>query len=307
MKYFRLVSSFRPEITYAETNAAPIEAWERKLIWQQENTIHFCINTDADMVIETQDKTIPFNRYDVAAFLPDRNYVLRPSNGKCVAANTLYLIGVEIPKCHYERCDAHRIRSLLDADNKAELLGWVLLPERMHLNGGQYKSAEKMVKSIVDHFANSDASESEYMLCIAKWFELTAVLDQCVRDRVLCQRANSTENRPNVDYYVNKAKNYIEKNYANRITIPMIAKSVGVSPNYLSTVFKEGTGDTIVTYINSVRMLRLRELLQYGDNQSFEDMCCIVGISDERYARRLFKKYFGVSVQYCKQQKEDQC
>jgi len=305
MKYFQLMSSFRPEIKYVDINAAPIKAGEEKSIPQQENIIHFCINTGAELLLETQGKTHLFNRGDVVVLLPDRSYVLRLSNEKSAMINTLYIVGVEMPQCYYARCDAHQIRSLLSGSNKAEARGWVLLPEHMHLSGTWYTSAEKLMRAIVSHYADAGTLESEHVLCIAKWFELIAVLDQCVREQVCHYYTNNAEKQPHVEYYVHKTKKYIEGHYAQRITVPIIAKSVGVSPNYLSAIFKKGTGDTIVSYVNYFRMLRLQELLQNNENQNLGDICCLVGIDDERYARRLFKKYFGVSVRHYKQQRED--
>jgi len=39
-----------------------------------------------------------------------------------------------------------------------------------------------------------------------------------------------------------------------------------------------------------------------GDMRNFPEICAEAGMSDIRYAQRLFKKYFGVSMHRCRQQ-----
>ena len=85
--------------------------------------------------------------------------------------------------------------------------------------------------------------------------------------------------------------------FCERITIDQIAKSVNLSSNYLSVIFKKTTGNTIIHYVNSLRVLKIRELLLQNNKITLSDICSQIGISDTRYVQRLFKKYFGVSMQ----------
>lgn len=303
MKYFQFVSSFRPEIKYAGATTASIDNMGKRFVDPRRNTIEFCVNnTDIDLLIQTEEETIAFGYHDFVVLFPDKKYSIHPVNQQeHFDINALYIIAAELTECQYMHFDTQQIRALLSVTDKVEAGRWILLPERMPLNENQYIKVTRLMRTIINHYGNAAASESEYVLCIAKWFELAAILDQSVRLETRQKPISGSYKKPNVDYYVGKTKKYVERHYAERITIPEIAQGVGVSPNYLSALFKEGTGDTIITYINHFRMLRLRELLQNNTDQSFEDLCNRVGINDERYARRLFKKHFGVSIQRYKQ------
>ncbi len=303
MKYFQFVSKFRPEIKYARATTALIDNKGKIFADERRNTIEFCVNnTDVDLVIQTEEEIIPFKHYDFVVLFPDKQYSIRPERPQSDnGGNALYIIAAELAECQYMRCDTNQIQTLLSDADKTEAARWILLPERKNLNESQYRKVAKLMRTIINHYDYASASQSEYVLCIAKWFELAALLDQSVRVELCNKPATGEKLKASADYYVCKTKKYIERHYTEHITIPEIAQDVGVSPNYLSALFKEGTGDTIITYINHFRVRRLCELLQNDANQSFEDLCNTVGINDERYARRLFKKFFGVSIQRYKQ------
>ena len=155
------------------------------------------------------------------------------------------------------------------------------------------------MRAIVNNcFKNSVA---EKLRCLANWYELTALLDLYVRSET--ERIYSFQDtfRPTTDYYTHKAKKYIADHYPEHITVPTIAQHLEISPNYLSKIFKEGTGATVINYLNFYRVQRIREALCHDGQRNLEEICARNGISDTRYARRLFKKYFGISIQRCLQ------
>ncbi|WP_152391965.1 response regulator transcription factor [Paenibacillus guangzhouensis] len=87
---------------------------------------------------------------------------------------------------------------------------------------------------------------------------------------------------------------YIESHYQDKITLEMIADHVNFSENYLCRVFKEQVGTSLITYINNVRMNKAAELIMQGSNY-MKEISAMVGISDQFYFNRLFKKHFGIS------------
>ena len=87
---------------------------------------------------------------------------------------------------------------------------------------------------------------------------------------------------------------YIESHYQDKITLEMIADHVNFSENYLCRVFKEQIGTSLITYINNVRMNKAAELITQGSTY-MKEVSALVGISDQFYFNRLFKKHFGIS------------
>ena len=95
--------------------------------------------------------------------------------------------------------------------------------------------------------------------------------------------------------YVNRATAYIQQNFTNcRLQLNQISRKVNVSPNYLSSVFKELTGQTITQFVLQLRLNRACELLEKG-NYTLQDIAAQAGFSDAQYFSRMFKKQFGIS------------
>ena len=98
---------------------------------------------------------------------------------------------------------------------------------------------------------------------------------------------------------------YVKANYAQKITLDDIARHVFLSRSYLSSIFKEETGDSLFAYINKVRISKSKMLLldsavnlvdvlrQKGIRLT--DIAQLVGFEDQSYFTKVFKKATGIS------------
>lgn len=78
------------------------------------------------------------------------------------------------------------------------------------------------------------------------------------------------------------------------LSIDMIAKQFGFTPNYLSTLFKQKTGQTLNNFIIYTRVEIAKNLLLYTNLKIYE-ICDRVGIHDPNYFSDLFKRTVSVS------------
>ena len=92
-----------------------------------------------------------------------------------------------------------------------------------------------------------------------------------------------------------KAREYIDNNFANSdISLFSTAAYVGISPNHLSTVFVQETGENYVEYLTRVRIEKAKQLLKSTAMKS-ADIAPEVGFNDPHYFSHLFKKTTGLS------------
>lgn len=94
--------------------------------------------------------------------------------------------------------------------------------------------------------------------------------------------------------YVRAASRYIEENYEHRISIPEIARALPINDKYLSRLFKQKTGQTILQYISSLRLRKAIYLLR-ETNLSISEVGMRIGFEDARGFARLFKKEYGMT------------
>lgn len=86
--------------------------------------------------------------------------------------------------------------------------------------------------------------------------------------------------------------NYIECNIKEPMTLKELAEISNVSVSYLAVRFKKEVGKSVVDYINEKRVFAAIRYLTTTDLTIAEVAEC-VGINDENYFSRLFKKYQG--------------
>ena len=86
---------------------------------------------------------------------------------------------------------------------------------------------------------------------------------------------------------------YINENISNKILIEDIADYLGLSNSYLSHIFKEHTGVSILKFINKKRLVHAKELLRQG--KRIEDIANECGFQDYTSFFRSFKKEFNIT------------
>lgn len=94
--------------------------------------------------------------------------------------------------------------------------------------------------------------------------------------------------------FVEKAKQYIAANYAADLNLTKVAENVFVSSCYLSHLFKEITGTTIIEYLNKTRIRAAKKLLKETPLKIYE-IATQVGFGDYHYFGIVFKKTTGLS------------
>ncbi|WP_292214820.1 response regulator transcription factor [Butyrivibrio sp.] len=94
---------------------------------------------------------------------------------------------------------------------------------------------------------------------------------------------------------MNDAVSYIEQHYAEEeLSLNSLAAHVNFSPNHLSAVFKQETGQPFIKYLTDYRMEQAKDLLCTTSKRSNE-IGALVGYKDPHYFSYLFKKTQGLT------------
>jgi len=92
----------------------------------------------------------------------------------------------------------------------------------------------------------------------------------------------------------NEMISFVDQYYGAGISLNDVAEHVGLSPNYVSTLFRQQCGMTLMDYLVAKRINQARELLQeLGLNVS--EVRSRVGYKNMSHFNRMFKKLVGVT------------
>ncbi|GAA3413714.1 AraC family transcriptional regulator [Paenibacillus hodogayensis] len=86
---------------------------------------------------------------------------------------------------------------------------------------------------------------------------------------------------------------YIVNHYRERITVAALAKQVDRTPNYISAVFRQATGQTITEYIQQIRINAARDLL-INSQMTIGEISEYLGFCEQSHFNKVFKKLTGV-------------
>jgi len=100
----------------------------------------------------------------------------------------------------------------------------------------------------------------------------------------------------NAPEMVQRTVRYFQENYAGPIERQKIAELVGISPDYLSRMFRQETGMSPWQYLTRLRIAHAQDLL-LSTNSSITDIGCQVGFGDAAYFSRKFRAETGLSPQ----------
>ena len=95
--------------------------------------------------------------------------------------------------------------------------------------------------------------------------------------------------------YCQRAKTFITENISRHLTVGEIAEHLGISKNYLTSIFGRSEGVSVTEYANRSKLSYMLELMRRYD-YTVAEASAHVGFRDADYVSRLFKKYYGVTV-----------
>ena len=89
------------------------------------------------------------------------------------------------------------------------------------------------------------------------------------------------------------ALDYIDAHYTESISVSDVCSIALMSASSFSYVFKQLTGQTLIEYINAMRIRRAVELLE-SSSLAVKDIGWKCGFSDPTHFRRIFKRHMGM-------------
>lgn len=105
-------------------------------------------------------------------------------------------------------------------------------------------------------------------------------------------RLQKNKKKTNYSPEIDKTIQYIYNNIFSLITLDEISQHVALSPNYLSSKFKNEVGIAMSDFINKAKVEESKFLLIHS-NTKISDIAYIFNFCNQSYYTKVFKKYTG--------------
>lgn len=107
---------------------------------------------------------------------------------------------------------------------------------------------------------------------------------------VMIERMSIAESSDdNHRYLIGEVVRYIHNNLNSKIKLSDLCNLTNISESLLASAFKKTTGQTIIEYVNTLKINKAKQLLK-ETNMSVTNISYDLGFSDGAYFNRVFKK-----------------
>ena len=116
-------------------------------------------------------------------------------------------------------------------------------------------------------------------------------------------RQSSEEKNPSIvflngkNFYpdlVELIKGYLEKNIGKRLTLDSISEKFNYSRSFICKIFKEHTGESLITYFNRIKIEHAKQILEQSE-RSISEISELLAFSEPKYFCSIFKKQVNLS------------
>lgn len=119
---------------------------------------------------------------------------------------------------------------------------------------------------------------------------LVQIFDEIIK--ILEKSENSEDKKP---YWLDEVIAYVNENYSSKdLSVDIIADKFNISSAHLSRTFKKFTGVNLSDYIHTVRIEKVKNLLE-NSNYSVKEIAEMTGYLDSKALIRVFKNYVGTT------------
>lgn len=154
------------------------------------------------------------------------------------------------------------------------------------------RSIERCVLELISEYEKKDYG---YALSLnARVFDIIVLVSRYLASRENLSALNAGNRKIAGLRQIDRAFEYIEKNYPSEITLKDISTYVGFSEYYFSRLFKDVTGQNFLSYLNSYRARRAEKLLKSSEKPIL-DIALESGFNSLATFNRTFRKIKGCS------------
>lgn len=142
-----------------------------------------------------------------------------------------------------------------------------------------------------------DAYSADMLICLLQAMVLVMMREQSAPSAAKLRATNSVNSENEI---IRRAQQFISAHVREKLTVPLVARHVDVSPSYLTALFRKNLQISPGEYVRRIKLQESKQMIR-EDNMNFTEIAAALQYSTVHHFSRQFKDKFGITpTEYAK-------
>ena len=159
------------------------------------------------------------------------------------------------------------------------------------------QAAVPSLQQMLREYDRMDEYSEDLLICSLQSLLLTVLREQSSPAATKLRTTNAVNSENEI---IRRAQQFISSHVREKLTVPLVARHVDVSPSYLTALFRKNLQISPGEYVRRVKLQESKQMIR-EDNMNFTEIAAALQYSTVHHFSRQFKDKFGITpTEYAK-------
>ena len=159
------------------------------------------------------------------------------------------------------------------------------------------QSAVPTLQRMLRELDRMDAFSADMVICMLQTLLLELLRELATPAGTKLRTTNAVNSENEI---IRRAQQFISEHVREKLTVPLVARHVDVSPSYLTALFRKNLQISPGEYIRRIKLQESKQMIR-EDNMNFTEIAAALQYSTVHHFSRQFKDKFGITpTEYAK-------
>ena len=159
------------------------------------------------------------------------------------------------------------------------------------------QSAVPALQRMLRELDRMDDFSSDLVICMLQILLLELLREQVSPAGTKLRTTNAVNSENEI---IRRAQQFISEHVREKLTVPLVARHVDVSPSYLTALFRKNLQISPGEYVRRIKLQESKQMIR-EDNMNFTEIAAALQYSTVHHFSRQFKEKFGITpTEYAK-------
>ena len=159
------------------------------------------------------------------------------------------------------------------------------------------QSAVPALQRMLRELDRMDNFSSDLVICMLQILLLELLREQISPAGTKLRTTNAVNSENEI---IRRAQQFISEHVREKLTVPLVARHVDVSPSYLTALFRKNLQISPGEYVRRIKLQESKQMIR-EDNMNFTEIAAALQYSTVHHFSRQFKDKFGITpTEYAK-------